>query len=437
MSLELIKDLTEKRMNCFSQLKALVDLQAAEKRALTQVEQETFSAMNADMDKFKSQIDAEKSKLDNVHLLEVREAEIYSALKAGAVGPGLIIGDKPGTTILGGQGEGNKTEADKAKEIYAKQCEGLELYFHSDIKRKELEQYDLRQDVMTQGGYAVVAPVPYATEILNALRDQSVMRQLCDIMPALDSPGGWGQLTASSMGRPTRVGERQRAAFDTSLVFGQREMFTHDQELTQKITNKLLNNPNANMLGLVKEKMTESLADEQEYEFILADGVKKPLGFMYPSADGVPSSRQFSGGHVSGTAIGIDNFILLATKVHERLRAGGSYLVHTDVQYQMRIQKSLSSGDYYWQPSMVAGAPDRFNGYPVYTSNKMPATITSGSLVGAFANFSEYKILDSSRILISVEEHLYWETKETGISMTMFNDGQPRRAEAFAISKMP
>lgn len=439
MSWELIKDLTDKRMKCFTTMKELVMAQETDKRSLTAEEDATFKKMNADIETYKVQIDAEKKKLDNAHAVEVLEAEMYAAAKkASAGGPQLTVGDTPNAAAAAIANEKTTTEA--AKEKYARQMEGLALFIRGDIsarKAKDLAQFDLSQDSMTQGGYAVRAPIQYAKELLLTLRDMTIIRQLADVMPALSSPGGWGQLTGTGTGRPTRVGERQRAAFDNTLSFGQREMFTHDQELVEKITNKLLSNPNADMLEMVKALMGESFADEQEYEFILGDGVRKPIGFMYPSAKGVPSSRHFSSGHTDSTHIGIDNFLLLPYKVHERLRAGGVYLVHSDIVYLLRTLKSALTGEYYWQPSVQAGVPDKFGGYSVYTSNKMPSTVTSGALVGCFANFKEYKILDSDKVLMSIEEHLYWETKETGISMTMYNDGQPRRQDAFAISKMP
>lgn len=425
MSLERIQALTDSRMACYARMSEINRKQEESKLPLSDEDKANFKSAHDQYNKDKAEIDELKAAMDRKHLLEGMDQELYAARQGGRPGPRLIVGDKDMTGA-----DGKELSAD---ELYKKQLQGMTLFFSRKIKGEHLEQYGLSSDSIQQGG-VFNPPTQWTNEVLVALRPLSKIRQLARVLPAMPTPGGLGRFTMSAAGRPKRVSEKERAPFDESITFGKREMFTHDQEYTIKIANKLLQVSTMPILSMVQEEAARAFAEEQEYEFILSDGDKSPLGFCYPSDDGVPTSRHFAD-HGSGTVQSIDAWKKLPKYVHETLRAGGVYIMHTDVQYDLNLKKDTTN-QYLWQPSVQAGIPDKFNGYPVITADKMPSSIQTGGIVGAFVNFKEYIILDSSQMDISVEPHLYWETKETGYSITTYNDGQPNRKDAFAISKM-
>lgn len=422
MTLEKIQALTDQRMACYSRMQEIVRKQEDEKRSLTEEEKANFLKAGEEYSQAKKDIDELKASMDRKHLLENMEQELYAASKGK--GPGFIVGDNDKRE------DGSKMSEE---EKYKKQLEGLALFFTRKIRAEHLEKYGLNTDNVMQGG--IFNPPPqWSNEIITALRPISVIRSLATVLPPIPVPGGLGRYSMSAAGRPKRVSEKERAPFDESITFGKREMFTHEQEYTIKMSNRLLTVPTMPVLQMVKDEVARAFGEEQEGEFILSDGDKAPLGFGYQSSDGVPASR-WKADHGSATVLSVDAMRTLPKYVHQTLRPGGAYIAHTDIIFNLLLKKDTTN-QYLWQPSVQAGVPDRFNGYSFYPVDKMPNAIQSGAMVAVFANFKEYIILDSSQLDVSVEPHLYWETKETGFSFTCYNDAQPNRPEAFAISQM-
>lgn len=421
MTLERIAALNDKRMATYSRMQEIVKKQEEERREMTPEEKTNFESAYSEYNAAKKEIDELKASLDRKHLLENIDQELYSARRDGR-NPGFRIDDKA------------KDKEESTEEKYKRQLTGMEMFFRGQLRdRADFEKYGLSSDEIARGG--IFNPPPqWSGEILTALRPQSVIRSLARVLPPLAVPGSLGRFTMTAAGRPKRVSEKERAPFDESIQFGKREMYTHEQEYTIKISNRLLANSTQNILSLINPEVARAFGEEQEGEFILSDGDKSPLGFGYPSPDGVPASRWFAD-HGSSTVTSVDAWKKLPKYVHQSLRPGGVYVMHTDLIFDLMLKKDTTN-QYLWQPSLQAGIPDRFNNYPVYPVDKMPNSISAGAMVGAFANFNEYIILDSSQIDVSVEPHLYWDTKETGFAFTVYNDGQPNRPEAFAISKM-
>jgi len=430
MTQELINAQQDERGRVLSALNELIE--AGQTRELSAEENEKMKSLFEEGEQLKTKFDAEKQKLDNKHRLEVLQAELYSA--GGQRKPHLILGH--GTATGGKNSDNFASDADKEKEKQARQKLGMSLYFAGQISTAEAEKYDLRADVNTAGGL-LYAPQVMIQELFMDLRDKTFIRKIADVMQPLPKKGSLGQITGTKVGRPTRTGEKQRATADSSLSFGKREMFTHDQSLSIPVSRELLKHADRDIESMIRLLFSEAFADEQEYEYFLGDGVKKPLGVFVAHADGIPTSRDYSTGHTSSTVVHPDNLLGLAEQVHESHQAKGSYIMNRQVKLAFRLSKASTAGTYLWQPSLIAGQPDTFNGYPVYTSEKAPSTMTSGSYVAVFGDFKEYKILDAAEMDWFVNPYRKGDTKEVEFDCTVYNDGQPRRQSAFSRSKMP
>ena len=94
------------------------------------------------------------------------------------------------------------------------------------------------------------------------------------------------------------------------------------------------------------------------------------------------------------------------------------------------------TGDYLWQPAVVAGEPDTLIGRPVRKSEYVPNTMTTGQYVGIVGDFSYYWIADVLAYQIQRLVELYAESNQTGYIGRKEADGQPVLAEAFARVKL-
>lgn len=434
MTMEKIQALTDERMQCFSQMKGLLANQEEKKLVqLSAEDQATFDKLDKRYDECKTELDALQKDLENKHKLEMYDRDL-SAIARKA--PNLRLGDDAKHKSEKEAGKGGKLSGD---DLYAAQLETFRGYltFAIDKNDSRLDEYDLRQGLPVAGGY-IAAPTRWASGLLEPLKKAVIMRQIADVLPPLAKKGSAAENTLQAMGPAQWSSELTLADFDDDMGFGEEELYTHDMSGAIKASDDFLNHSRdgVNPEALIESEFVRIAAELEEPAFFTGNGFKKPLGILHDSPYGVTSARYFNNNHTSPTDIGLDNLIMLEDNVHESLLPGAIYMVHRTVRTKMRTKKD-SQGRYLYEPSLQAGTPDMFNGYPVRTSEFMPGTVVANALVAIFGNFKEYKILDCSQVHFSRNDSLFWLENKVAFKFRRFVGGKPRRPEAFAISKMP
>ena len=99
------------------------------------------------------------------------------------------------------------------------------------------------------------------------------------------------------------------------------------------------------------------------------------------------------------------------------------------------IRKLKNDNGYLWQPALSAGEPDRLLGYPVYTSQFVPA-IAAGQPVMAFGDLSYYNIGDRGARSFAALHELYAGVGQVAFVAKERVDGRLVLPEAVQILKM-
>jgi HK97 family phage major capsid protein len=94
----------------------------------------------------------------------------------------------------------------------------------------------------------------------------------------------------------------------------------------------------------------------------------------------------------SGKAPTADEIINLIYTLKRPYRKSAAFITNDQTLAVLRMLKD-GNGVYMWQPSLLAGEPDRLFGYPIHTSSYAP-TIAAGAAVLAFGDYSYYNIGD-------------------------------------------
>ena len=94
----------------------------------------------------------------------------------------------------------------------------------------------------------------------------------------------------------------------------------------------------------------------------------------------------------SATTITADEIINLIYSLKRPYRKKAVFITNDATLAILRKLKD-GNGAYMWQPSLVAGEPDKLLGYPVYTSQYMPA-VAAGNKTVIFGDISYYNIGD-------------------------------------------
>jgi len=291
----------------------------------------------------------------------------------------------------------------------------------------------LQQSNPSQAGY-LVAPEQFVMELIKEIADASFMRQKCRVLPPLKN--------AQSLGYPTRTAAMSSFAWgteiqapipDSALTIGKRE-FKPVPGTSQILVSKTLlrNVPNAD--ALVRAEIAEEYSKNLEMAYMTGNGAGQPLGLFTASADGIPTSRDVSAGNTA-TEIKFDGLVEAKYLVKQQYRLAAEWVMHRLAIKQLAKLKD-SAGQYIWQPSVIAGTPDRLLGDPINESEYAPSTFTSGLYVGVYGNLKNYWIADSLNAEIQVLMELYALTNQACYISRLETDGAPVVANAFSRIKL-
>ena len=136
--------------------------------------------------------------------------------------------------------------------------------------------------------------------------------------------------------------------------------------------------------------------------FVSGNGTKKPTGILagptpVTTAD---SSRAFgtlqyiAGGQASAMPTSPDVFFDMIYALRARYRTNATWLTSKAVLSSIRKYKEATTNAYMWQPSLAAGQPGSFAGFPIVEAEDMPA-VAANAFPLAFGDFKEgYLIAD-------------------------------------------
>lgn len=155
----------------------------------------------------------------------------------------------------------------------------------------------------------------------------------------------------------------------------------------------------------------EAIALGEGASFVSGNGSKKPTGFLAGPAPLVTAdaARAFgtlqyiASGQAAAMPTSADVFFDLIYSLRARYRANARWVSSKLVLSALRKYKDTAN-QYLWQPSLVAGQPDMFMGYPVVEAEDMPV-VAANAFPLAFGDFREgYLIADRVGMRITRDE---------------------------------
>jgi len=231
----------------------------------------------------------------------------------------------------------------------------------------------------SEGGYLV--PDEFEKILVKALKDENIIRGLSHVITS--SSGDKKIPVVASNGAASWVDEGA-AIPESDDKFGQVNLGAHKVATMLKISEELLNDSAFNLEYYAAKEFGRRIGRAEEQAFITGNGTGKPTGFLTTAQAGVTAA--------SATAIVLDEMIDLYHSLREPYRRNAVFIVNDQTVKAIRKLKD-NTGQYLWQPSMIAGSPDTILGRPIKTSNFMPE-VKAGNKAIAFGDFSYYWIAD-------------------------------------------
>jgi HK97 family phage major capsid protein len=403
-----LKELREKRAKIVTDMRAILDAADTEKRSPSAEEQTKYDGLFAQTEELRKQVATEERQIELEREM-VKKNDEETRAKSGKDAP-----------------------KDAVAELRMK---GFRSWLKSGTSSGEgvAEFRALSVGTDTEGGF-LVAPEQFVQQLLKNVDDQVVIRSRSTKIPVPN---------AESLGVPTLDADPADADWttelatgseDSTMAFGKRKLVPHPFAKRIKVSNDLLRKSLLPAEQIVRQRLAYKFAITEEKGFLTGNGVGRPLGVFTASADGIPTSRDYSTGNAA-TSISFDGLIGAKYSVKAQYWPKASWLFHRDAMAQISKLKD-GDGQYLWRQSVRENEPDTILGRPIDISEYAPNTFTTGLYVGLFGDFSFYWIADSMDMALQRLAELYAETNQVGFIGRQACDGMPVLAEAFARVKL-
>jgi len=248
--------------------------------------------------------------------------------------------------------------------------------------------------------------------IRGTTRDRIRRRSLTEVAM------GWGKL------------ELGKEVVETTVVPGEEWQYVEDLEGLAKIGKDELADSDVAIEATIIDSFARARSDAEELGYILGPGHsdQQPEGIL----NGSVVTRVTT---AAADAVCVDDFLNLIYAVPRQYRADAVLLVPSTTELAMRKLKSATEELYLWQPSVQAGKPATFAGYPVENQEDIPAIGSAAECdVAIFGNLrAGYRILDRQGMTMQRLTELFATSGMIGLLASSRTGGSVIRPAALRI----
>lgn len=318
-----------------------------------------------------------------------REAEVRSlAERAGGLVPGTVP-------------EGRSGERDEAAELRA-------------VARGELAgvDFDLRT---AQTGQAANAgntkPRTFVAQVIEAMRVRSDFFSLARVMTTasgetIEYPVKNSRPTAGRVAENTPYGKSDGS-------WGKTEIGSHKYGVIVEATSEIVADSALDILGILAEDAGEAVADLVMADLLTGDGTGKPFGWITRSTGAVNAADLAS--------VTTDDLIDLQHSILKPYRRNAVFVTSDTAIRNLRKLKD-ANGNYIWQPSLTAGAPDMILGTRLVTDPNV-ATEGAGAKPIVYGDPSKYLIRQVRTLRVVRSDEYGFDRDVTAFKVTWRGSG--------------
>jgi HK97 family phage major capsid protein len=284
----------------------------------------------------------------------------------------------------------------------------------------------------TAGLYLV--PEDMEAEIMRAVPQINTLRNYCRVRPTSRDKVGVRSLTEVSVGWGKL--ETGSAITESAGTPTKDTIYVEDLYGLSKIGEDELQDTDANLAGILADSFSVAIANEEAKRFAIGRGHT-----TYSEPDGVAVDATIIASYkldwTTADTVLINNLLTCEYTLPAQYLSGSAWLMNRKTELAARLLRAEVASGYYgnylWQPSLMAGQPNNFDGFPIINQNDMqyPADAVDGINV-IFGNLRlGYMIVDRQGMSIQRLDELYAEAGLVGFKVHKRVGGGVYRAEAF------
>ena len=395
-----ILELREKRAKAWEAAKAFLDSHRKENGVLSAEDDAAYTRMEQEI----TDLGKEIARLERQEALD---AEL----------------DRPVNKPLTGK-PGGKADADGTEDKAGRASDDYRKNFWNAMRSKApmpAVTNALQIGTDSEGGYLV--PDEYERTLVEALEEENIFRRMAKVIKT--SSGDRKIPVVASKGTASWIDE-EGAFPESDDSFGQVSIGAYKLGTLIKVSEELLNDSVFDLQSYISREFARRIGAKEEEAFFTGDGKGKPLGVL--AATGGAETGVTA---ASATAVTADELMDLYYSLKSPYRKKSVWVLNDSTIKAIRKLKD-NNGQYLWQPSLTAGAPDMILGRPIKTSAYMPA-MAAGAKTIAFGDFSYYWIADRQGRSFKRLNELFAATGQVGFLASQRVDGKMILAEAVKV----
>ena len=391
-----LEQLNEKKSEITAKMRSFLDLLAKEERSATDIEEQSYTALELELDNINKAIKRETKVADAENELSQPASEAF------------------------------RYSGKKIETVQAEKFKSIGEFFHSvrfntndnRLVPKEMETRDQSMGVGEAGGFMV--PEEFIPELLKVDPQEAIFRPRSRVipnggspdtaitMPALDQSAAQNMYGGVTI-YPTAEGATLTA---TDAKVKEVSLTPAEQGAYINVTNKLLRNWQA-AGGVLSGLLRDAMIAYEDTQFYSGNGVNVPLGVINAPAR-VDITR-----NTASQVLTAD-----ITAMYARLKFGGSPIwIASQTCLPYLINLADAANNRIWASEVVGKQPGTLLGIPVLINDRSVALGTKGDLV--LADLSYYLIKDGLGITIGTSEHFLFTSNRTIFRALFSIDGKP------------
>ena len=393
-----INDLRTQRARVWEQAKAFLDEHRDENGILSGEDTETYERMEADIVNLGKEIERQ-DRLD----------AISRELNAPTAAP---LTSKPDNSKV-------EVKTGRASDEY-------KLNFWNAMRTKYPNTAivnALQVGTDTEGGFLV--PDEFEHTLIQRLEEENFFRRIATVIQT--NSGDRKIPIVASKGTASWIDEEGLYP-ESDDAFGQITLSAYKLGTLIKVSEELLNDSAFNLENYIATEFGRRIGSKEEESFFIGDAVGKPTGILADTG-----GAEIGVTAASSTAITADEIIDLYYSLRVPYRKNAIWIMNDATVSAIRKLKD-GQGQYLWEPSMVAGTPNKILGCEVITSPYVP-TVAAGAKTVAFGDFSYYWIGDRQGRTFKRLNELYATTGQVGFLGNQRVDGKLILPEAIKVLK--
>jgi len=239
----------------------------------------------------------------------------------------------------------------------------------------------------------ILIPEELEAEIYRSLPKINVIRQYCLVQTTIRDRRRRRSLTEVTVA----WGKLETGAVppESTPVPSEDWQYVEDLNGLAKIGKDELADTDTALESTVIDSFSRAIAETEETAFTVG------TGHSFQQAEGILNGSVVTRvATAAADAIAIDDMLNLCYAVPRQYRKNGVFFVPSTTELALRKLRVVSAGpvygEYLWQPSVQAGKPATFAGYPIENQEDIPAIASSSACdIAVFGDLrAGYRVLD-------------------------------------------